>query len=99
MSDEDMKPGKVYMDVNGERWRAHMKFQGSAAGSRENAPWDDPKWLPVLLEEVGEVAKELNEAALDPTGDYRESMRAELVQVAAMACAWISAIDRSTVDE
>lgn len=83
-----------YRDVQAERDRAHAKFKDSAAGSREAAVYDDPSWLPILVEEVGEVANELNEAALDPYGDYRAELRGELVQVAAMACAWIDAIGR-----
>lgn len=87
-------PRDVYLDVNNERWRAHEKHKVTG-GSMEDRPWGDAAWLPVVTEEVGEVAHELNEAALDPTGDYRDTLREELVQVAAVACAWIVAIDRS----
>lgn len=61
---------------------------------RQNVKWgeqnhDDGKWFQILMEEVGEAAK----AGLDD-GDDR--MREELVQVAAVAVAFIEAIDRRT---
>lgn len=42
--------------------------------------------LPVLLEEVGEVAKAINER-------NRAEMKKELVQVAAVAVAWLEALE------
>jgi len=45
-------------------------------------------WSVILVEEVAE--------AVDAIGDY-EALRAELVQVAAVAVAWIEAIDRRKV--
>jgi NTP pyrophosphatase (non-canonical NTP hydrolase) len=64
----------------------------------ERKSYDDPAWLRVLVEEVGEVAQALcdyspgceKEDRAHLTGHLRE----ELVQVAAMACAWIDAIDQ-----
>jgi hypothetical protein len=55
--------------------------------------WNDPRWLAVLTEEVGEVAR----AVLDY--EPRLAMRDELVQVAAMACAWADALKRPTGEE
>ncbi len=86
----------TYSRVHDERIRAHRKH--AEAGSMELLPWDHPRWLPVLVEEVGEVARELCERDL---GTYNEEdaatfgamLREALVQVAAMACAWIDAID------
>ena len=48
--------------------------------------------LSIITEEVGEVARVLNDAAHHPGLDVAH-LRAELVQVAAMAVAWIDAID------
>ena len=48
------------------------------------------KWNAILTEETGEVAKEVNE-------EDRVKMRAELVQVAAVALNWIKALDRGEV--
>lgn len=80
----------VYADVHEERERAHAKH-GAAGNSREDAAWNDAEWLPILVEEVGEVAHELT---YDVQSQRKmDRLRAELVQVAAMACAWIAAID------
>jgi len=48
--------------------------------------------LAVLLEELGEVARELNEQlmTLEP---HRRKLQAELIQVAACAIAWAAAIE------
>lgn len=46
--------------------------------------------LPVLVEEVGEVARCLCDMAKDP--EWREKLREELVQVAAVAVAWVEAL-------
>lgn len=47
----------------------------------------DVEWLPILVEEVGEVAKAIND---------RDSaqMRKELVEVCASALVWLECIDR-----
>lgn len=79
----------VYRDVHAERERAHAKH-GAQGNSREQAHWTNAEWLPILVEEVGEVAHLLT---YDWAGDIKVEMRKELVQVAAMACAWIDAID------
>lgn len=75
-----------YSDVHYERIRAHLKH-GANGNSREDATWDNAEWLPILIEEAGEVAH-----CLTYDADITE-LRKELVQVAAMAIAWIEAID------
>lgn len=90
----------VYFNVQAERIRAHQKH-GAKGNSREDAHWSNNEWLPILVEEVGEVAHELTYDAKSVfTDDQLEAkkaaLRAELVQVAAMACAWIAAIDEAT---
>lgn len=56
--------------------------------------------LAVLTEEVGEVAKEVNENAhRASTPRRREKMETELVQVAAVAVAWIEALEVPTTKE
>lgn len=103
--------GKVYEDVHRERIRAHDKHDDHGQ-SMERKSWDDPAWLSVLVEEVGEVARELCEqrhdvdraarqesmhiAGLDRAMEltFMARLREELVQVAAMACAWIDACDQ-----
>lgn len=46
---------------------------------------NDPQWLAILTEEIGEVAHEL-------TYDSDGSLRDELIQVAAVAAAWAQAL-------
>lgn len=94
---------EVYREVHRERRRAHRKHD-SNGGSMERKDYRDPTWLPVLVEEVGEVARELCERALttdvarqftDAERDetLRLRLRSELVQVAAMVTAWVAACD------
>lgn len=75
---------QTYYEVHQERERAHAKH---APNSMETRPWDDPEWLPILVEEVGEVARALCER------EPRERLREELLQVAAVACAWADSTD------
>lgn len=77
----------LYLDIHRERMRAHEKHF-AAGKSAERMEAHDVRWLPVLTEEVGEVAR----ALCDDGG--LERLREELIQVAAMASAWIAAIDR-----
>lgn len=58
-----------------------------------NLPPSDPRWLPILVEEVGEAATEV---ANDDPEIVNTALREELVQVAAVAIAWIAAIDKAT---
>lgn len=78
----------IYLEIHDERIRAHVKH-AAKGNSRENAPASDPQWLAIVGEEYGEVCHAL-------TYDSNESaaeLRAELIQLAAMAAAWIAAID------
>jgi hypothetical protein len=85
----------VYADVHDERIRAHAKHDDNGE-SMERRTWDDPAWLSTVVEEVGEVARVICEQR---HGTYRDDfaattdLRSELVQTAAMVCAWIDAID------
>lgn len=76
-----------------ERHRAHAKH---GAGSMEGLDWRDPKFLPVLMEEVGEVARGLCERSLGNLSDseLREYLAEELTQVGAMTAAWLDAVLR-----
>lgn len=86
----------VYADVHNERLRAHEKHMANG-DSMEQKDFLDGAWLSVLVEEVGEVAKAMcdhrHKGRVQDEDAYAEELRAELVQVAAMACAWIEAID------
>lgn len=80
----------VLDEVSEEAARARGKF-GDQFGLSE------PEWLAVLTEEVGEAAKDVTQRNVPPVdilvGPTVEQLRAELVQVAAVAARWIRAID------
>lgn len=78
----------VWDEVQRARAAAHAKHGDN---SIEAVPGGDPRWLSILVEEVGEVA---HEQTYDSTGD----LRAELVDVLAVASAWVDAIDRADGD-
>jgi hypothetical protein len=94
MADMSTLRTAVYDEVHQERRRAHAKHD-AAGNSREDAAWDNAEWLPILVEEVGEAAHLLTYDVTEVSYTRKDMLRAELVQVAAMACAWIDAIDRS----
>ena len=84
---------RPYLAMDAERKHAHAKHKATG-NSMEAATWYDPLWLPILTEELGEVARELCDAYKRTVPDQKARMRAELVQVGAMTAAWIDAIDR-----
>lgn len=66
--------------------------------ARQDAKWGQQDhevgiWLGILGEEFGEVAKEIAESQARPLDV--EHLREELVQTAAVAVAWVEAIDRA----
>lgn len=75
----------VMADVWNERYRQDEKW-----GIQNHTPVE---WLPILIEEVGEVAKEIFESnyAQIPSENYRT----ELIHVAAVAIAMIENFDRN----
>lgn len=75
----------VEMQVRAARMAAHVKH---GEKSIERLSSVDRAWLPVLVEEIGEVANAM-------TYDGAADMRAELLDVMAVASAWIDALDRS----
>lgn len=80
----------VYAEVRAERERAHRKHGET---SMESSPASDPtgRRYRVLAEEVGEVAREFNDAEHDHRPVDLAALRGELIQVAAMAAAWADA--------
>lgn len=86
---------RIYEEIACERRRAYIKH--APHGSVEVKYFQDVSWLPILVEEVGEVAEEINEYSFGATNieTYKQRLKAELIQVAAMATAWAEAIDRA----
>jgi NTP pyrophosphatase (non-canonical NTP hydrolase) len=79
----------VWDEVREERARAHAKHGDR---SMEASPWTSERRLRILLEELGEVARELNDADIEDREPDADSLRLELIQVAAMAGAWADVI-------
>jgi NTP pyrophosphatase (non-canonical NTP hydrolase) len=105
---------RIWSDILRERFRVEQQVrEGEHAFSCADSDISYADKLAVLTEELGEVAREVNEHtdstlqyARDPKllrmplhceRYFRQRLRAELVQVAQVAVAWIEAID--TVEE
>lgn len=86
----------VLSEVIKERERQHAKW-----GQQEHTPF---VWLSILTEEVGEAAKEANEALFSGRADGKvqadaiANLRTELIQVAAVAAAIVEDIDNRGLD-
>ncbi|WP_198144303.1 hypothetical protein [Parafrankia sp. EUN1f] len=74
---------EILAEVEAEATRAHAKH---GARSILSPALGDQARLPVLVEEVGEVARAMLEGA------DLDHLRAELVQVAAVALTWVEAL-------
>ena len=79
-------------EVTAEADRAHDKH-----GQESMLYGTDEKSLRILMEEVGEVAREMNELALGNRGisEYIANQRTELIQCAAMCLTWAAKLERS----
>lgn len=79
---------KVLSEVSSERNRQDVMW-----GTQEHEP---SVYFAILAEEVGEVAEEINEMVHDPRSSEQrlKNMREELIQVAAVAVAFIERLDR-----
>lgn len=79
----------VIDEVSEEADRARVKF-----GEQTDAT--DLEWLAILTEELGEAAMEVTKnrvRPLTPVVGYTARLRAELLQVAAVAARWVRALD------
>ena len=91
----DGPTGDALSDVNRERERQEElrragKFQWTCAAPE---PTPEAKYA-VLGEEVGEVARHVTEALIDPKRLNPAELRKELIQVAAVAVAWAESLQR-----
>lgn len=76
-----MTPSEVHGLVLAERSRQERIRKGKPLASNPSLEW--PLKLAALVEEVGEVARAINDDESD------ECLQAELVQVCAVAWAWL----------
>jgi len=74
----------AYADIRKERARQDDLAAAGRWGGESVATISDDRRLRVLVEEVGEVASALQDGS---------QLRVELVQVAAVAVAWLEAFD------
>jgi NTP pyrophosphatase (non-canonical NTP hydrolase) len=81
---------RLYREVLNARRNAHRKH---GENSIESQPSDSPRWMAILAEELGEVAH-----CLTYDGPHDE-LRAELIDVLAVASAWVCAIDGRHYEE
>lgn len=84
----------IFDEVRAERTRAHAKHGDT---SMESSGPDTLRRLAILSEEVGEVAREFNDAEHDGRSVDLVKLRKELIQVAAMAGAWADACGAAPV--
>jgi hypothetical protein len=87
---------RISEEIQRERMRAHAKHGDGSIESHGGIGAAGLLRFTILTEEVGEVAKEFNEAALDGRDVDRARLRAELIQVAAVTVAWIDRLDRES---
>lgn len=73
-----------WAEILAARQAAHHKH---GENSIECLPADNPAWLPILVEELGEIANALTYDG-DPT-----ALRGELIDLLAVASAWLAAVD------
>jgi NTP pyrophosphatase (non-canonical NTP hydrolase) len=90
----------IYQDVLEERARQEqLKAEGKFKYSAADIECPDDCKHRYLSEEFGEVSRELNEreTALWKGVPYDSAnLRAELIQVAAVAVAWVEALDKES---
>lgn len=85
----------VWEEARQERIRAHRKHGDTSMESQAPDAW---RRYMILAEEVGEVAKEYNDADHEGRPVDLAKLRKELIQVAAMAGAWAAAIHTDAFD-
>ena|ERR1700746_3767546 len=85
---------KILNAVVAEATKAHDKH-----GLESMLYGPDDKSLRILIEEVGEIAREMNELALGnrTPEEYVTNLGNELIQVAAMAVTWRAKLERQSV--
>lgn len=76
--------------IQAEATRAHLRHgEHSMLGQ---AVTDDRR-LSILTEEVGEIARELNDAAIEGRPVNRDQLVKELIQAGAMCASWVEALE------
>lgn len=89
----------IYTHIKAERERQEaMKAAGRFAHTCADSELGDLECLTILTEEVGETATAiLHKQKIGSVTDPEQDLRKELIQVAAVAVAWIERLDRETI--
>lgn len=88
---ESIIEADIFESVADERQRQEKNW-----GTQNHHPL---LWHSILSEEVGEVAKELNEFGFSSDKKRLENARTELIQVAAVAIAFADSLSRNELRE
>ncbi len=95
-----MTGGDLLVSIMGhvmeERMRQIAKWGGPEADGVENPGQSNYVRLRVLAEEFGEVAEAMGRPE---DGNGKGDLRKELIQVAAVAVAWVEGLDRARLEE
>lgn len=92
--------GSAIAAVLAERERHDaLKAAGRFPYTIADAEMNDAARLAALVEEVGEVARALQERDRSVHDTHRIDLRTELVQVAAIATAWVERLDADAAGE
>lgn len=78
---------KVYEELKRQRSLYHVQRHSNL------------KWLPILLEEVGEVAECLQNDTKAAKVTDADNLYTELVQVAAVAVSWLAQLEEQRIEE
>lgn len=78
----------ILYDIIDERERQDQKWGDQSANA-------NVLWSTVLTEEVGEVAEAVLKLDFEDHEGTHDDLRKELVEVAAVAVAWIEALDKN----
>jgi hypothetical protein len=78
--------------IQAEATRAHLKHGENSMLSPGHG---NDRRIAILAEEVGEIARELNDAAIEGRPVNRDKLIGELVQSAAMCATWIEVLRRT----
>jgi hypothetical protein len=90
MNDDRLLSELTLGAINEEATRAHIVHgDNSMMGFKYSAS----DRLSILMEEVGEVAREINDARLGRRPADKDKLVIELIQVAAMAATWVEFLD------
>lgn len=83
---EATKPFIMYKDINEELFKAIQKFP--------TWPTDPIHAASVVMEEAGELVKEVNQLTYEPHKSSHESVRKEALQLAAMSFRFLLSLEK-----